>query len=894
MPKDKKGIRYILWPVLLVLATICSCIALNYNDAKQAQRQAYAILSDSAAEQIAIFRIVLNSSYETLETYAKSIAAQESFSFDSRATRAQLNQVEGASSLYHIRLIDPEGNGYTAQGDPFSAKGRNYFDESIRGENSIEVVEAGRFAEGRRFILSVPLVRNGEIAGVLIGTCDEKNIRAQLVSEAFDREGYSLVCDAGGTIVIGAESDKDQLRAPRNILDEIEGEEDVLSTVRADVANGRSGYAAFSIDGESRCGFYGPVGSNGWMLFNIIPASVVSETISSSTHTAYFVTAIIMLLSLAMLVYVERMSRRSRQKIEDERADLCAAVSQSGRYILKYDLQTDTAYCIGDRDWYFGQQEKVAGFSKMLVNSRRVNAEGSNTIMAAIEEMRGGKRSCSFDVLASTRVGEEHWIHVDCTLICGKDNTPGRVIVCYYDNSLQHERELGYIRWKNDFNKLFEVSVCYMEVNLTTNSVERVSGLEKAQRTAADANLVYSQYIAYNAERHVAPEDGEEYLSFFDRTRLLSLFASGVNSDKMEFRSLLSGGAQWCRSDVRMTKAPLSEEVKAIAILTNVDSEHREREALRKQAERDSLTGIYNRKAAEDKIRSLVATQEKGTPGAFYIIDLDNLKQLNDAKGHQAGDAALRGITEAITGVLNVSGILGRLGGDELVAYLPDCGGAKAAERIAGEMSFATQIAVEGLPVTTSIGIALSDGIKTFEQLYKEADDALYHAKTSGKNRYCMGSNECGHTYTETGLANVQTVKLQSLLENMNGSIVVAQVAETIRVTYTSPSFYRMFGADSAEQVPQGDILTLICEEDYPSVEKAIRDTAETGVPTNCVYRVKHGDARWRHLHLARLPDSGAEVEIIGMISDITELKKSQEAACAEHAGEYSAAGQTK
>ncbi|ODU51896.1 MAG: diguanylate cyclase [Lysobacteraceae bacterium SCN 69-48] len=154
-------------------------------------------------------------------------------------------------------------------------------------------------------------------------------------------------------------------------------------------------------------------------------------------------------------------------------------------------------------------------------------------------------------------------------------------------------------------------------------------------------------------------------------------------------------------------------------------------------ASRDSLTGLYNRLAGSRMLDALIGeAQASGRPFSLILADLDHFKAINDSRGHQAGDDAL----VAVGGILQ-AGIRGgdlaiRWGGEEFLILVPGCGIAQAmelAERLRTGVAGA-QIADAG-PITVSLGVAQLAAGESAAALLQRADDALYRAKSSGRNR---------------------------------------------------------------------------------------------------------------------------------------------------------------
>jgi diguanylate cyclase (GGDEF)-like protein len=157
---------------------------------------------------------------------------------------------------------------------------------------------------------------------------------------------------------------------------------------------------------------------------------------------------------------------------------------------------------------------------------------------------------------------------------------------------------------------------------------------------------------------------------------------------------------------------------------------------LRETSIRDSLTGMLNRRGAMDIIKQ--AVERHGGQSAIMIVDIDNLKLINDMRGHTTGDAVIAQVSEAIQANLRAGDECARLG-DEFLIFAPDrdAEGAKAMAR-----EILARLLREGMPLagarfTLSIGISVSDGSETdFARRHRNADQALHRARAKGRN--CM------------------------------------------------------------------------------------------------------------------------------------------------------------
>ncbi|MCA1906359.1 MAG: GGDEF domain-containing protein [Desulfarculus sp.] len=166
------------------------------------------------------------------------------------------------------------------------------------------------------------------------------------------------------------------------------------------------------------------------------------------------------------------------------------------------------------------------------------------------------------------------------------------------------------------------------------------------------------------------------------------------------------------------------------------------RNELARLAATDPLTGVLNRRSLFARGgREFARAQRHGWPLAALALDLDHFKQINDRLGHAAGDRLLRTTVQLCQQQLRASDLLGRVGGDEFVALLPETGFAGArqvAERLRQAVDRELIRHQDGLsqPLSISVGLSVSHGDDTnLEELLERADLALYQAKQSGRQR---------------------------------------------------------------------------------------------------------------------------------------------------------------
>lgn len=240
------------------------------------------------------------------------------------------------------------------------------------------------------------------------------------------------------------------------------------------------------------------------------------------------------------------------------------------------------------------------------------------------------------------------------------------------------------------------------------------------------------------------------------RTRRPVLGPGGASGPAAAAIPLLAGGRVRGAIEVGKRRPALRGEegaigardirsLEALAAFTAVALENAElhQSALR-SALTDPLTGLFNVRYLQESLGvALDRAEAAGRPFALLMLDVDNLREVNNASGHLVGDVALREVARIIAGATRGGDIAARYGGDEFLLALPDAGAEAAsavAERIRREVEGIglTRHGVR-LPLTVSIGIAAypRDGA-TLEALVEAADRAAYRAKARGRNRIAL------------------------------------------------------------------------------------------------------------------------------------------------------------
>jgi len=197
----------------------------------------------------------------------------------------------------------------------------------------------------------------------------------------------------------------------------------------------------------------------------------------------------------------------------------------------------------------------------------------------------------------------------------------------------------------------------------------------------------------------------------------------------------------WFEGRIQALSFLVDDEEVVLWVASNISERHNLEMRLRELSDTDQLTGLFNRRKLEHELTlHFESLARYSVPTSIFLFDLDNLKKVNDTKGHHVGDEMIQVVANICRSALRATDFACRLGGDEFVVVLPNTGREQAIQfakrlhdRLRKELS---RFSVEGTIVTASIGVTtMLPEDRSYEDTLQRADGALYEAKSMGKDR---------------------------------------------------------------------------------------------------------------------------------------------------------------
>lgn len=277
-----------------------------------------------------------------------------------------------------------------------------------------------------------------------------------------------------------------------------------------------------------------------------------------------------------------------------------------------------------------------------------------------------------------------------------------------------------------------------IEADLTLDKLLIAEGSSLSHRMIkADT---FSETMKFLAVRMIHNDYAEAFLNFFDIEKLTHFYKEGER-DFSHITYLLVSKAdyKWIEFKARLYFSKITNSLRITVVLNDLDEEIRDKERLKIKSEIDTLTGLYNRESTISQIIECIGDSAPLKNHALLFIDLDHFKQVNDQLGHPFGDTVLQKIAEMLRLLFRKDDVIGRIGGDEFLILLKNVNSQADASKRAS-MIFRTVPLYQvknnrEIFVTCSVGGAMYQGDgKSFDTLYREADQALYQAKKKGRN----------------------------------------------------------------------------------------------------------------------------------------------------------------
>ncbi len=354
---------------------------------------------------------------------------------------------------------------------------------------------------------------------------------------------------------------------------------------------------------------------------------------------------------------------------------------------------------------------------------------------AAVMEVLEGKRdSLQIEKRFIRKDGEIVWARLTVSIAYTSSDQGQLVIGLVEDINERKQAEFALLASEERFRSMFEgagVGIGLMDS----------SRLFVACNPALQTMLGYTEeeFLMMSRETWIHPEELAA-----DDVLFAELVAGIRDQYQVEKRYLRRDGRElWGRLTSTRVRGQGDESPMIIGMLEDITEQKRIQQQLEHDALHDSLTGLANRVLFTDRLDHLLArsTRREDLNYAVLFLDLDRFKTVNDSLGHQIGDQFLIAIGQRLVSCVRPGDTVARFGGDEFTVLVEDINHPSDATRLAEriQQALAMPVSINGVDVYTSASIGITLGSEEYTDsaiLLRDADAALYHAKSLGRARF--------------------------------------------------------------------------------------------------------------------------------------------------------------
>ncbi len=586
-------------------------------------------------------------------------------------------------------------------------------------------------------------------------------------------------------------------------------------------------------------------------------------------------------------------------RLREQEALLRSVARHSDRVVCYYDI-------INGRSEHWSE-ENCAGciLPKLcqqtledMLESPKILPESKETIANMFKDIHRGvvEDRCKIHINDDDDV--PHWLDMKYSTRFDQEHKPVSVMFSYEDITERYEREMAYQHYSLML-KQDEKALLKLEADLTNDIIIRTGG------TLRDTGFFPPEGINHEAFREMirrtsaTEESLETAIRVFSRENMLMRFTDGDNHLEAEWQMLnAEEEARWIRVSVDLVRDPYTDLVKGFCTVTDVTEEKEAQIKVQTRAERDSMTGLLNRGTCEERIAQLIEDGTDIRGGVMLLIDLDDLKGINDIYGHEKGDQAIRSIADTLKTHFREGDIIGRIGGDEFMVFLRKAAGREASitmslSSLFRKLSLITVGENNDRSLRCSIGCSVEvTGRDSFESMYKRADIALYHVKRSGKNSFAFYTPEmeqADYSFRQNAISLKDTESFEWNELQYLVSAVSTYFPMIVSVNLTANSYYIMeIAKDKLDLLSQSagrfdDFVKMTAEITHPEDRSIIVQELSRGAltraydsgRTNVVYKFRYNHPEYgyvwvRHVYVFYLNEQN-ELCCFGLTRNIEE-----------------------
>ena len=647
--------------------------------------------------------------------------------------------------------IDNQGMMYDTTGRSMDVSDRIYFTDAANG---IEVIY--KSSDNKEIVFSVPVYNHEEVVGVLSATYPIEMLCKIVENTRLGKSGYGFIIDQTGQVI--AHPDRTLVESRFNAILESGNDPELkaLASLEKEMIAGKTAAGQYRFKGVDKYMGYTKIKGLPWYFGETALKEEVFDGAGNLIIMIFAGTALFVLILIAVNIYLGYLKSKAKMH----------------QGILKTAIDAGNIISIT-----FSADGVILGFNKNAERQfkEKINLEKTGNIFGILiekdrEKLKKKIEKCliggaekNFELIFKEGSINEHvycTIHrcdlkskKDCLEILGVDITERarkeielreshEELTAVYEELAASEGEL-----KSQLDELIRQKIMLQDLDSRYNLVVEASNIGIWDWDVVENETYYSdkwvEMFGFDMDDgYSAADTWQNYIVPEDRVKLLKSYNDHIvnmtSYYECDFRYVKDGRMKWIYAVGKGLWDSDGKLVRMAGAHTDITSKKESEGKIIRLAYCDSLTGLPNRSRLIETFQEILNGNPKNM--ALVFMDLDDFKLVNDSYGHSIGDRILIEVAGRLQGILEDNMILSRLGGDEYAILIRDYESKDCISAFVEEMMRLVDgvIALNDyhINLSTSVGIATyPEDAKDFDELFKNADTAMYKAKER-RNKY--------------------------------------------------------------------------------------------------------------------------------------------------------------
>lgn len=666
----------------------------------------------------------------TLEAYA--LIAGNYDTLDDVRLADILRQSSEHMEVTSMTITTPDGVSRRSDGVSFHSAHQPFFQESMNGNTYISDVAAAQSGEDGFINISVPIIKQEVVIGVLHTSIDIADLKGYLEIRATTLKDFSgHLIQRDGTIVTPDQETITERNYFTYLQDKKFVEGHSLDDLKRSFEHQETGSYSYQSGQELRFVNYTAIEGTNWMVVTSLTEQDISTQVERNYSDLFLLEMKLVCIGAAFVIYLLYFNRRNIRQMRDMNEQMDAILAYTPGCIIRFcrDNLLDITFV---NDEFFS----ISGYSKDDF----------------YHEFHGDYRNLLYNddreyyevmLTAAYEVGKVYTLRYR---IVHRD---GHILWLYEKRHYveEHHKAWLYVTLVD----ITELQTTQEKLRISENRFQLI--LEQTESVVFEWDLQNDQIdfseiweIKYGHPTHF--DNFLDVLNNFDSqapyvTLLQQLICGGEGGSCEIHLPTRANEKVWLKIVARGIKDHEGYLQTIIGSIENIDETKTNTMRLEEKSRMDGLTRLLNRTTLEQLINELFA-KAADQPHVLFVIDVDDFKSINDTYGHVSGDETLCAISHTLRNCFRKSDYIGRIGGDEFVVLMCDVKG-DIHQMIEAKLTLLQnqlknlRYEQHNLCVTCSIGVAIyPEQGTTYHALFKHADTALYVAKNEGKDGYCL------------------------------------------------------------------------------------------------------------------------------------------------------------